>query len=72
LSRLQLKLIGIFVGAPLALAAEPLGQRWLFFVGITLLVVVLVIPAQPGQALGERLRELAHNFPILGRLGRKD
>ena len=35
---LYTKLALMFVGAPLALAADPLGQRWLFYVGLTLLV----------------------------------
>jgi hypothetical protein len=51
------------VGAPLALASSRLGQRWLFCVGLALLAVALLLPARPGQTLGERMRNLARHLP---------
>ncbi|NIN73535.1 MAG: hypothetical protein GTO46_16750 [Gemmatimonadetes bacterium] len=58
-----MKLALIFVGAPLALAADRLGQRWLFYVGLALLIIALAIPARPGQTLGQRLGSLVHRLP---------
>jgi hypothetical protein len=61
----------LLVGAPLALAAQPLGRRWLFYLGIVLLAVALVLPAEPGQTLKLRARHLVRHLPGAGWLGRK-
>ncbi|NIR45965.1 MAG: hypothetical protein GWN99_16135, partial [Gemmatimonadetes bacterium] len=61
--RLALKLALILSGAPLALAADRVGWRWLFFLGLALLVVALAIPARSGQSLGERLADLLRHLP---------
>ncbi|UCC74843.1 MAG: hypothetical protein JSV86_09935 [Gemmatimonadota bacterium] len=53
----------IFVGAPLALAADRIGQRWLFYVGLALLIIALAIPARPGQALRGRIDYLIRHLP---------
>jgi hypothetical protein len=58
------------VGAGLALAAERLGRRWLFYVGLGLLVVSLVLPSAAGQTLEERLANLGRHLPG-GRLFRR-
>jgi hypothetical protein len=58
-----LKLALMFIGAPLALAADRVGQRWLFYVGLALLVIALVIPARPGRTLGQRLDGLVRHLP---------
>jgi hypothetical protein len=60
---LRLKLALIFVGAPLALASSRLGQRWLFYVGLALLVVALALPAQPGRSFKERAGDFVRHFP---------
>ncbi len=69
---LRLKLALIFVGAPLALASRPLEARWLFFVGLALLIVALAIPAAPGQTPKARLRHLRRYLPGLRWLHRRD
>jgi len=53
----------MFIGAPLALAARPLGVSWLFYVGLLLLFVALVLPARKDQKVRERLRELVRHLP---------
>ncbi len=63
---MRFKLILLFVGAPLALAADRLGQRWLFYVGLALLIVGLLLPVRAGQTLGERFRNLSGHLPLLG------
>ena len=60
---LRIKLILMFVGAPLALASAPLGQGWLFFLGITFLIVALALPTKPGENLKERLGSLTQHLP---------
>ncbi len=72
MSNLQLKLLLIFIGAPVALAARPLGRPWLFLIGLTLLVLALAIPPHPDQSPKERARNLARHLPFLGWLRRKD
>jgi len=59
------------VGAPLALVAQPLGRRWLFYLGIVLLAVALVLPAEPGQKLKLRAWNLARHLPGASWLGRR-
>jgi len=51
------------VGAPLALASSRLGQRWLFYVGLALLALALLLPARPQQTFGERMRNLVGHLP---------
>lgn len=58
-----MKLVLLFVGAPLALAAERIGARWLSYVGLALLVVALLIPSRADQELGERLEALVDHLP---------
>jgi len=53
----------LFVGAPLALAADRLGRSWLFYVGVSMLVVSLALPSKPGQTVAERARNLAAHIP---------
>ena len=53
----------MFVGTPLALASAPLGQGWLFFLGITFLIVALALPTKPGENLKERLGSLTQRLP---------
>ena len=60
---LYTKLALMFVGAPLALAADPLGQRWLFYVGLTLLVLGLAVPSRAGERPGEKLRNIVGHLP---------
>lgn len=67
---LDLKLALMFIGAPLALAARPLGAPWLFYVGLGLLLVALILPARRGQQLGERISNLARHLPGARWLGR--
>jgi hypothetical protein len=58
-----LKLALIFVGAPLALVAGRVGQRWPFYLGLALLIIALAIPARTGQTLGQRLDGLVRHLP---------
>ncbi len=60
---LRIKLILMFVGAPLALTSAPLGQGWLFFLGITFLIVALALPTKAGENLKERLGSLTQHLP---------
>ncbi len=60
---MRFKLALIFVGAPLALASGRLGQRWLFYVGLALLVLALALPARPGGSFKERAGDLVRHFP---------
>ncbi len=60
---LRIKLILMFVGAPLALTSAPLGQGWLFFLGITFLIVALALPTKAGENLRERLGSLTQHLP---------
>lgn len=53
----------MFVGAPLALASAPLGRPWLFFLGISLLILALVLPTRPTETLKEKLGALARHLP---------
>ena len=62
----------MFVGAPLALAARPLGRPSLFYVGLVLLVIALALPAHPGQTPRERARNLAKHLPGFAWIGRTD
>ena len=64
---LNVKLLLLFIGAPLALLAAPLGTDWLFFVGLGLLAAALVLPARPGQTPQEKLGNLAGHLPLIGR-----
>jgi hypothetical protein len=59
------------VGAPLALVAQPLGRHWLFYLGIVLLAVALVLPAETGQTLKGRARNLVRHLPGASWLGRR-
>jgi hypothetical protein len=61
----------MFVGAPLALASEPLGQSAFFYVGLALLVVALALPVSPGQTLGARARDIVRHLPGARWLGRR-
>lgn len=67
-----MKLAGIFIGAPLALAAQPLEAPWLFWLGFALLVAALVLPSRPGQTIGERLRSALRHLPVIGWIGKRD
>lgn len=69
---LRIKLGLMFVGAPLALASGPLGRRWLFFLGIALLVVALVLPARPGETLSDKLSAVVRHLPGSNWLKSKD
>lgn len=51
------------MGAPLALAADRVGRPWLFFVGLALLIIALLVPVRPGQTLRERLDGLVRHLP---------
>lgn len=62
----------MFIGAPLALAAQPLGRPGLFYVGLALLVIALALPAKPGQTPQERIRNLVRHLPGLAWVGRSD
>jgi len=53
----------IFIGAPLALLADRVGQRWLFYLGLVLLILALVVPARPGQTPGQRVGGLVRHLP---------
>jgi hypothetical protein len=53
----------MFVGAPLALAADRLGQRWLFYLGLALLIIALAVRARPGQTLAQRWNSLVSHLP---------
>jgi hypothetical protein len=68
---LRIKLALVLVGAPLALASERLGQRLLFYLGLALLAVALVLPASQGQTFGQRARNLARFLPGARWLGRR-
>lgn len=56
----------MFVGAPLALAARPLGRPWLFYPGLALLLIGLVLPTRPGQTFRGKLRDIASHMPGKG------
>ncbi|UCF19894.1 MAG: hypothetical protein JSU87_00320 [Gemmatimonadota bacterium] len=71
MTRLQVKLALMFIGAPLALVSGNLGQSWLFFAGLALLGVALLLPARPGVKLGERLGHLIRHLPLVGWLRRR-
>lgn len=58
-------------GTLLALASEPLGIRWLFPVGLGVVVLALLLPARPGQSWRERWSALVGHLP-LARWLRKD
>ncbi len=60
------------MGAPLALAAQPLEAPWLFWVGLALLTLALILPSRPGQTIGERLRSIFRHLPVIGWIGRRD
>lgn len=53
----------MFVGAPLALAADPLGRPWLFYIGLALLVIGLIHPVHPEETLGEKLKNIVRHLP---------
>ena len=63
MSHLNLKLALMFVGAPLALLAEPLGRPWLFYSGLALLVVGLILPARADETLRKKLGHLFRHLP---------
>ncbi len=69
---LRLKLALIFVGAPLALASVPLETRWLFYVGLALLILALALPARPGQSPRERWENVVRHLPGARWLRRRD
>jgi hypothetical protein len=54
------------VGAPLALAAQPLGQPWMFWLGLVFLISALLLPMQPGQRLGDRFQDIVRHLPLSG------
>lgn len=60
---LYLKLGLMFVGAPLALLAQPLELPWLFYSGLGLLVIGLILPAHAEETLREKLRKIIRHFP---------
>lgn len=60
---LDLKLALMFVGAPLALLARPTGRPWLFYSGLALLIVGLILPARGDETLKEKLRNIVRNLP---------
>ncbi len=72
MTHLQVKLALMLLGAPLALVAVSLEQTWLFFGGLAILVIALLLPARPNSDLGERLRDLARHLPGVGWLRRRD
>jgi hypothetical protein len=53
----------LFVGAPLALAADRLGRDWLFYIGLGMLVAALALPSKPGQTMADRAKNLASHIP---------
>lgn len=62
IDHLKLKLILLFVGAPVALLSQPMGSDVLFYVGLSLLVIGLALPARPGEALGEKIRAITRHL----------
>jgi hypothetical protein len=62
----------LFLGAPLALAADRLGRHWLFYMGLAMLLVSLALPSASGQTLGDRARNLAAHVPGARLFRRRD
>jgi hypothetical protein len=60
---LRLKLALMFFGAPTALAATHLGPSWLFYCGLALLILALILPTESEQSLGKRLKNVARHLP---------
>ncbi len=53
----------MFVGAPTALVATRFGPAWLFYCGLALLILALILPSESGQSLGGKLKNVARHLP---------
>jgi len=59
----RLKLALMFIGAPTALVASRFGPSGLFYCGLALLILALILPSEFGESLGGKLKNVARHLP---------